>query len=269
MTFTITPDYTREEIGLVKPTRISFNWHPSIFVIHWGGYTNPGYFSVLLEQIAYEMKILRGWQRYHMQTRGWSDIAYNYAVGNSGMIYELRGTHRPGATKYHNDSAIAVVWIGGKGHTISDAAYATMARIMQENPDIPVSYHRAFRQTECPGDTWINWVKNKGYLADIVSAPVVSPTTGEYNMHTLERGDGFDSKGTGALRTAVKAAQAMLADRGFLDANTTDDTCGIDGLFGSGTEAAVIGFQGSVDKLITDGVIGPLTWEALETGRVA
>jgi hypothetical protein len=34
---------------------------------------------------------LRGWQTYHMDDRGWSDIAYQEAVDQDGNVYELRG----------------------------------------------------------------------------------------------------------------------------------------------------------------------------------
>ena len=33
----------------------------------------------------------RGWQTFHMKTRGWSDIAYNIAVDLAGEVWELRG----------------------------------------------------------------------------------------------------------------------------------------------------------------------------------
>lgn len=41
---------------------------------------------------------LRSWQRMHMDTNGWSDIAYQAAVDQDGNIYELRGLSvQPGA----------------------------------------------------------------------------------------------------------------------------------------------------------------------------
>ncbi len=41
---------------------------------------------------------LRGWQAYHMDTHGWSDIAYQQAVDQWGHRYRLRGfRHRSAA----------------------------------------------------------------------------------------------------------------------------------------------------------------------------
>lgn len=34
---------------------------------------------------------LRGWQAYHMDSRGWSDIAYQVAIDQEGRAYTLRG----------------------------------------------------------------------------------------------------------------------------------------------------------------------------------
>lgn len=34
---------------------------------------------------------LRGWQNYHMDGKGWSDIAYQEAVDQKGNVYQLRG----------------------------------------------------------------------------------------------------------------------------------------------------------------------------------
>ena len=43
-----------------------------------------------------EESIWRSYQRYHMDTRGWSDIAYNFGVGKSGAVLEGRGWRRQG-----------------------------------------------------------------------------------------------------------------------------------------------------------------------------
>lgn len=65
-------------------------------------------------------------------------------------------------------------------------------------------------------------------------------------MATLKRG---------ASGPAVKRLQQALAERGF-------DPGGADGVFGGGTEAAVMAFQRS-EGLLPDGVVGPRTLAAL------
>ena len=58
----------------------------------------------------------------------------------------------------------------------------------------------------------------------------------------------------GANNNAVKAVQSQLTARGRPIA--------VDGDFGSGTEAAVKAFQ-TAEKLTSDGIVGPKTWQAL------
>ena len=60
------------------PDTDSFN--PAYVVAHWGGGTSQ-------IPAAGEDDRLRIWQRYHVQSRGMRDIAYNYAVGDSGLVW--------------------------------------------------------------------------------------------------------------------------------------------------------------------------------------
>jgi hypothetical protein len=66
--------------------------------------------------------------------------------------------------------------------------------------------------------------------------------------------DGFDNTSP-ELRDEVKLLQELLNQHGF--------SVDVDGLFGGDTEMAVKRFQ-SDHHLIDDGVVGPLTWAALE-----
>lgn len=40
---------------------------------------------------------LRAWQRFHMDTNGWSDIAYQEAIDQAGNVYRLRGLRKMSA----------------------------------------------------------------------------------------------------------------------------------------------------------------------------
>lgn len=60
---------------------------------------------------------------------------------------------------------------------------------------------------------------------------------------------------TGMTGPAVTRVQETLKTRGFYQG-------AIDGIFGPGTEAAVMAFQES-ERLAADGVVGPATWGAL------
>lgn len=75
MTTTLRPrsDWTAKN----PRTRTALKW-PSVrwVVIHW-----PGSKDKLGTDIP---ALLRGWHDYHTRIKGWTDIAYNYAVDQQG-----------------------------------------------------------------------------------------------------------------------------------------------------------------------------------------
>ena len=73
---------------------------------HWLGQAYP-------ERMTDE-QILMSVQRYHMTAKGWSDIAYSFAVGRNGEAYELRGEHVAGGhTRGYNSTSYAIVFLVG------------------------------------------------------------------------------------------------------------------------------------------------------------
>lgn len=168
------PDVGRTLVPYLYADGTLLPWKRDKIVIHWGGNTDPdGSDDVPTE--AEEKAILRGWQRYHMDSRGWTDIAYNAGVGNTGSKYRLRGNNRSGATSgdYDHDGipenyeAFAIVWIGGSRGTPTEAAYRAMAEIIEdifaEQGEIPVTVHSDHKATACPGDDWRAWVARRGW----------------------------------------------------------------------------------------------------------
>lgn len=52
-------------------------------------------------------------QCFHIESRRWHDIAYNFLVGNDGNVYEGRGWTRVGAhTQGYNSRAIGISFVG-------------------------------------------------------------------------------------------------------------------------------------------------------------
>jgi len=145
-------------------------WDPDKIVIHWGGGTNTP-----AADPGWEMDRLRRWQNFHINNRGWTDIAYNYAVGQSGSIYRLRGQNRSGATSGdaddddipENHEALAFVWIGGSGTEDgpTDEAYAAMSKIINASGQGVVIGHMDVKpgSTSCPGPDWMNYIEKKGW----------------------------------------------------------------------------------------------------------
>ncbi len=74
----------------------------------------------------------------------------------------------------------------------------------------------------------------------------------------LRRGSGIENR---EERDDVKYLQSFLKEAGFLPS-----TAQVDGLFGMSTESAVKAFQLS-NKLTNDGIVGAISWEAIETYR--
>ncbi len=79
-------------------------------------------------------EILRGFWRFHTQTRGWCDIAYNFLVDRFGTIWEgrLGGVDRPvigGHAKGFNTSTVGVALIGEFG---SAPAYSNMIHATEQ-----------------------------------------------------------------------------------------------------------------------------------------
>jgi N-acetylmuramoyl-L-alanine amidase len=65
---------------------------------------------------------LRGWQRHHMQVRGWRDIAYSFAVDQHGRIWVCRGVKaRPAANgdETTNRAYLAIVCVVAQDEPVS------------------------------------------------------------------------------------------------------------------------------------------------------
>ena len=171
---TIPVDYDQADWGSTRiygDGELSGLWVPDKVVIHWGGSTIPP-----LTRRG-ERSLLRGWQRYHRNRKGWRDIAYGYAVGNSGSTYRLRGLNPQGATSgdYEGDGirenaeAVACVWLGGSGGRISKQAYEAMGRLVRSvlaeiGSDVVIGHRDVKHNTTCPGDAWWDWIQEAGWV---------------------------------------------------------------------------------------------------------
>jgi hypothetical protein len=113
-------------------------------------------------------KRVRGIQNYHMDTQGWSDIAYNWLVCKHGYIFKGRGWGiRSAATGDANSYTVAVCFLGddtkGKADVTPEAKKAiksVLAFVKKRAPRlINVKGHRDFMSTSCPGDELYAFLK--------------------------------------------------------------------------------------------------------------
>lgn len=108
---------------------------------------------------------LRSAQNYHMDNKGWSDIAYNYAVGRDGTGYELRGFKQGGATYGYNKTSLAIVFLIGGDQKPTPAQFRTAYAIMAMTPtqSDQVRPHKDVVTTSCPGPDVTKEIRNPQY----------------------------------------------------------------------------------------------------------
>jgi hypothetical protein len=168
----------RRDWGARMPTRPPVTVPADVrhgVVIHWNG---PPLGTKGADD---EQAKLRGIQKYH-QGKGWPDIAYSYAVGQSGTAYELRGIWNQFANGDDvvgpDDGAdsrwFTVLWLGGEGETPTAEAMATLAELVAAirgfGAGRRVLPHSDFKRKTCPGPeltTWCRWVDGQDVEDDM------------------------------------------------------------------------------------------------------
>lgn len=110
--------------------------------------------------------VVRGIQNFHMDTRGWQDIAYSGLPCPHGYVFEGRWAGRRTAANGTNDGnnrALALCYLGGQG----DAFTPDGERAMRAGMDWLDAHggagpgrngHRDWKPTECPGNAIYGWV---------------------------------------------------------------------------------------------------------------
>lgn len=150
-------------------------WNPDKYVLHYGGgWNRAGYAPFSVEK---EMRVLRGWEDFHL-SKGWLGLAYNYAIGQTGILYRIRGEQRSGATSGDEDQdgipenheARAVVFILGGHQKPSSDALATFQEFYAGDP-MRVIGHRDSTVTPCPGDYLYEWIQQRGFEQEDVMTP--------------------------------------------------------------------------------------------------
>lgn len=73
---------------------------------------------------------MKAMQDYHMDTHGWNDIGYSFAVGGDGEIYAGRGfnvvgAHAPG----YNDKSVGICYIGDYRGTFSSFSFLKSSKL--------------------------------------------------------------------------------------------------------------------------------------------
>lgn len=188
-------------------------------------------------------------QNHHMDGNRWSDVGYNFLVDSDGVAYEGRGWDVVGAhAAPRNTQGIGVCYIGRDGMT--DAAKRTVIALYDEacrraGRTLDRKGHRDITSTSCPGTNNYDWWTSPSFR-DVAEEGDDSPMIG------LKRGD------TGPR---VEYLQTRLRHAGFADLLGTSGPRkdGVDGIYGGGTEKAVLAARKYVGSGATSGasVSGP------------
>lgn len=136
---------------------------------------------------------LRGWQDYHMNGRGWSDIAYQVAIDQEGRAYTLRGINTQSGANGNataNEDFGAVLLILGNDEAPSAKMIATAKAVHADfrkrypNCRVRPYGHQEVRQhtssgaitTDCPGKQVMALIRAGKLDAGAASTPA-KPTT--------------------------------------------------------------------------------------------
>lgn len=128
-------------------------------------------------------------QDYHMDVKGWVDVAYSTLVCPHGAIFEGRGWgNRTAAngTNAGNAGSYAHCYLGGQGDPFTHdgkIGMATAFRLARVHGGAgPRQWnHRDWKATECPGDTIAAFVR-AGLPAPAVETQPVTPLPEEEDM---------------------------------------------------------------------------------------
>lgn len=221
---------------------------------------------------------MRSIQNYHMDTQGWSDIAYNLCVCQHGYIFEGRGKGKGSAangTTQANYDYYAVCALVGQGDpqpaVLDDGIADAVAYFRSWGAGSKVVGHRDLVSTACPGDSLYNKVKSGRYGGGSTGGGTTPPPSGggskapafpypSSDYLGTTRGDPHCHSGYYASdQPNIRTWQQQMKNRGW--------TIGVDGLYGSQSESVCRQFQ-SEKGLSVDGLVGPKTWSTSWTAPV-
>lgn len=209
----------------------------------------------------------RSIQAFHMNERGFADIAYHFGIAPDGAIYEGRSIFSRGAHSLHcNGRSIGVAFM--MVDVLTDAAKTAFLELRDWLGDLhydvaEVEPHSHCDATSCPGDTARAWISDGCPPPE--GHPVPRPTPRPTRCADLPPGpppNGLPLLREGSAGGVVRLVQQRLAELGHPPAHSRRADGSWDGLYGPSTAAEVRELQMS-RQLVPDGIVGRQTWCAL------
>ncbi len=125
--------------------------------------------------------LVRGIQNFHMDGRGWSDIAYSSMACPHGYVFQGRWLGVRTAANGTNDGnsqAFAHCYLGGQGDPFTADGQRAMRAVLDyfdaQGAGPGRNGHRDWKPTACPGDDIYLWV-HTGQPADGAPEPPAPP----------------------------------------------------------------------------------------------
>jgi peptidoglycan recognition protein LE len=119
--------------------------------------------------------LVRTIQQFHVESRKWDDIAYNFLIGCDGNIYEGRGFNTVGAHTYgYNRKSIGISFVGTFMRNLPPKVSLELCKLLIEtgvkdghiSPNYQLVGHCQCTTTESPGkslfeeiQTWPHWTE--------------------------------------------------------------------------------------------------------------
>ena len=163
---------------------------------------------------------VRGIQAFHMDSRGWGDIAYSGLVCPHGTVYVGRG---PGVrtaangTNSANDSYYALCALIGQGDVLTDAMKIGFLDGIEwlrrdGRAGSRIRGHRSFKATACPGDPVQFWIDAGLPRPNVVLPPDEEDDMAEMIQFQGKAPDGVFQPPLDALYSVAGASVERIVD---------------------------------------------------------
>lgn len=126
----------------------------SILFVHYSASDGSG-----IDKKGEPIVTMHNLQNFHMDTRGWCDIAYSYVViqprgiFKKALIFKGRGFDQvPASQEGYNTGNFSVCVVADSSDKIKKGTVRALAHITRRCPCARVDGHRDVNQTDCPGD---------------------------------------------------------------------------------------------------------------------
>lgn len=203
-------------------------------------------------------QLVRATQAFHLDGRGWADVAYTAMVCPHGFVFEGRGVRQRTAaqgTNAGNARSLALMFLAGEGEPATDEARAVAIWWANEVARLPLRWaHRDWHSTACPGAPLTAWTRSGFIPPGLGTTPTAPPPPPPVPAVQTPPPPALPVRQTlrpGSRGRDVSVFQLELAAvAGFTGA--------IDGDYGRATEAKVRDVQ-RLFKLTPDGIAGRQT----------